>query len=413
MFYKGFGMGKHLDAAVEALNNKDIWKDQKELIIKDDPSRYALPQELYTYLYGLIRASKLFEVPVDPRYLLDMSGKTEAEYDKYIANYLTKSQNEAGVFLATPFPITAVEDTASVTILDPRSRRNFNEFIVSDFVKNDDGSLIISVGHVEIEYDGKSFPANVIPLYEAILTNKRKFIDPLQIILNKLNIPYQYQKIRALQGNLSKHESKIMEVNLPPEIPPAIGDVIKKNLADIVTREQTHTDRIRSELKKLEENIKVSINRGYQQSLLDSTTSYIQEIIQIMDPKVFIVCEKTREYRNAERISSSKKNKNFDRKLKKTIVRKKYHYMNKPQAQKFFSSDKDGYKRSIHAVIGHWRDFPEDSEYFVNKRGGFSWVQQHWRGEGSIEDTRGHYYEVLIKDRFGKLTPFSEYKQSK
>lgn len=406
-------MGKHIDAAVEALNNKDIWKDQKELIIKDDPSRYALPQGLYTYLYGVIRASKLFEVPVDPRYLLDMSGKTEAEYNAYISNYLTKSQNEAGMFLATPFPITAVEDTVSVTILDPRFRRNFNECIVSDFTKNsNDDSLTISVGHVEIEYDGASFPVNVTPLYQAILTNKRKFIDPLQVLINHLNIPGQHKKIKDLEGKLSRGESRIIGLELPPEIPTIIREVIKNNLVEIIRNEQINTEEIKVKLKKLEENVKTSINQGYELSLRDATRSYIREIVQIMDPKVFIVCEKTREYRNTERISSSKKNKNFDNKLKKTIVRKKYHYMTKPQAQKFFSSDKDGHKRSIHTVIGHWRDFPEDSEYFVHKRGGSSWVQQHWRGEGSIEDLKGHHYEVLIKERFGKLTPFSEYKQS-
>jgi hypothetical protein len=108
-------MGNHFDTLVDLV---------KRLVSEEETAgsfyQPPLPRtRVRQYLSDIIRRAALFEFPLRAEEVFPQSGKDKAEYDRYLRDYLELSAQH-GRFLATPFPITAIEDPVSVVILDPK-----------------------------------------------------------------------------------------------------------------------------------------------------------------------------------------------------------------------------------------------------------------------------------------------------
>lgn len=107
-------MGRHFDTLVEIV--KDIMPDNEQSHVVDASGKSVLPNAK-DYLRKLIRRAALFEFPLKAEEIFPRTGKDAHDYNLYLKDYFTMSQEYGHVFI-TPFPLTAVEDTDSVVFLN-------------------------------------------------------------------------------------------------------------------------------------------------------------------------------------------------------------------------------------------------------------------------------------------------------
>jgi hypothetical protein len=106
-------MGKHFDTLVEATRT-NIPAGKSSEMIKDYKS----------YLERIIEESALFELQIDPKDILNISGKKLDEYISYMRDYLDMSA-KYGEHIITPFNITAIEDKISAVIMEKLGGNNY------------------------------------------------------------------------------------------------------------------------------------------------------------------------------------------------------------------------------------------------------------------------------------------------
>ena len=140
-------MGKHFDTLVE-ITKKWIIEGKSSAHIKDYKS----------YLGGLINNCALFELPIDPKNILHVSGKDKDEFIRYMYDYFEMS-NKYGEFILGPFPLTAIEDDISVVIMEKVGGNRFmaticNRGLERGFEELGNISSLVT-GSVELNPNGK------------------------------------------------------------------------------------------------------------------------------------------------------------------------------------------------------------------------------------------------------------------
>ena len=137
-------MGRHFDALVEFAGRH---------IAKDELSTYHIP-DVKKYLEDIVRKAVLFEFPLLAQDIFPKSGKNNDEYSRYLHDYFVMSQ-QYGSFFITPFPLTAVEDSVSVVIMDNLdSGKYLITICISDVAELDDqrfNTSVVCCGYAELE----------------------------------------------------------------------------------------------------------------------------------------------------------------------------------------------------------------------------------------------------------------------
>ncbi len=160
-------MGKNFNVMVELVKKELEGKEQSRKGIHKDSH---IPN-IMGYLERLIRRAALFEFPLNAEEIFPRSGKDDKEYNAYLIDYFDISK-ENGHVLATPFPITAIEDNDSVVFLEKVAGDTYRVISCREEQLNREMPIIattLQIGEVSIKepsYNG-GFLLPVVPLYNA------------------------------------------------------------------------------------------------------------------------------------------------------------------------------------------------------------------------------------------------------
>lgn len=127
--------------------------------------------------------------------------------------------------------------------------------------------------------------------------------------------------------------------------------------------------------------------------LVSAATTYIEEVIYMMDPENFIICKK-----NGNGDGRQEGNKT----LRKTSERPVFFALGQDRTKRFLE-DRSIDPQEVEPVSGYW-DVLISEKYDRNSQ--VIYVNQHYKGNGSIEGKDGNRYQVWVKKDPVTIEPF-------
>ena len=143
------------------------------------------------------------------------------------------------------------------------------------------------------------------------------------------------------------------------------------------------------------------------QDLSSATTSYIEEVIYIMDPSNFIIYKEntaSRQYREKQEKRAQTGKKPVDI-ICKTVMRPHYICLSEEDTSAFLKHESKE-PRPAHPVRGHWRNLM--SEKWTKKKGQRIYIAQYFTGQGQVDAPGGWTYKVMVKESPDKIIPYDQ-----
>ncbi len=292
------------------------------------------------YLEKLVQRAALFEFPFSSHSISEVL-QQDANLSNYINDYFRLSEKN-NCRLITPFKLTAIEDLETVVFLDK---------VLGPDGRETGRYVVTSCGN-----DAK----------------KAKDFSQLShlMIANVL-----------IDGRMTKQRTLPVVVN-----PVHYSAYMHQNEVDALSLDACTSGTLDS-----------------AKDVAQATTSFISELVYIMDPSNFVIKKENKISLIEDERARSKKGKQNGNGLRKTVARPHYMFLTARELKDFILENSKE-SNPAHPVSGHWRELL--SERFRNMQGYKIFIRQYFTGEGVFEGREGWKYTVLIKTSPTRIEPY-------